>query len=288
MRSEPIALDRRAALLAGALVVVVAGCTVPNVGSGFSCAEQGICPTDEICDPSDKICKTADRVDPIDAASVDGSQPDAAPIVALDCPVDDNLLLCLDFENDLIDNSPYKHGVVNPATFDIGFVGERAVELTDGALRVVAADSLERTFPRTIEFFGKLKDTSIESFALAQDQLLAIRMIQGYPQCQFGNVGISNMGATVATNTWFHVGCSVNDAGMLVLYLNGSLVTASGSAAIDPMLGLADIDIGADVGGATAPWQGLIDGVKLWREVRTEDQLCTSAGSRLCTNVRSD
>jgi len=71
---------------------------------------------------------------------------------------------------------------------------------------------------------------------------------------------------------WIHVAAVKDDtAGTLKLYINGILEATDSSLPVDPALD-SDLYIGSDIGGGSN-FSGIIDDVKIWTTVRTQEQI---------------
>ena len=77
---------------------------------------------------------------------------------------------------------------------------------------------------------------------------------------------------TPETDVWYHVAATYN-AGTVKLYVDGDQVGSDGSVSSSIYDGASDFIVGSQEGGTSAFFDGLIDDVRVWSDVRTEAEI---------------
>jgi hypothetical protein len=233
----------------------------------------------------------------------DGGEPappaDAAPVAdgsgtaARFCdPTDPSLVACWTFEpvadaTRLEDGSQYgNHGLISGAAVVDGIDGRALAIDAESIVAVADSGPLDATDALTIE--GWVRVTALPP--VFRSWMLDQQGQYGLAITESGRVNCAGAGRsffsekTVAVGEWTHVACVVDGAARLRrAYVAGAVdAEVAGDAtlrtgATEGML------LGADSPCAAAPCPGQLDAeldqIRIWRAVRTPEQLCQAAGA---------
>jgi hypothetical protein len=224
--------------------------------------------------------------------------PDAAPVpdVASDvasaqvfCPQDTTLAVCMLFENAVVDQSPSKLGTtVSGVSYETGPVGLAAtltasshIQLADSPVLANASITIEvavkpRTFPTASER-AVLVDYS-RQYAL-------VMLAGGELRCRVNTGGSSfvelSAGAALKTGMWQSVACSVG-GGYFTLWRQGTVLTSVPLSA--PLVArstnepfLVGRNYPTTANPSEDPFLGAVDNLRIWRRVRTAQEICGGA-----------
>jgi hypothetical protein len=301
-------------LAAWAGSAVAAGCSVAREGLGNPTAsgatrEEPPSP-DAAADGPDVISEDAGSQDAavavggagsLDAAVADGAvaPPDAAaPLdaaadVAADaaiiadggtspsdraadpgCPDSPELALCLRFEGTIADEAP-AHSAVAPA--DVAYVegpSGLAIDLHPPAELTLADSALFYSPSVTIEAWVRPRSL-VQTAAVLEHQGQYALTVEpdGTARCSAGATSALQAGA-VAADAWTSLACTI-DPGAVALWIDGQKVAESAATGL-PSPPASRLTVGWG-GAGDATFDGYLDNVRLWSQVRTGPQLCASA-----------
>ncbi len=233
----------------------------------------------------------------------DGGEPeppaDAAPTAdgsstaGLFCdPADPALVACWTFEpvadaTRLEDGSQYgNHGLISGAAEVAGVDGRALAISAESIVAVADSASLDATTAVTVE--GWVRVTALPP--VFRSWMVDQQGQYGLAITESGRVNCAGAGRsffsekTIALGEWTHVACVVDGPARLRRAYIGGAVDAEAAGegqlktgAIEGML------LGADSPCAAAPCAGQLDAeldqIRIWRSVRTPEQLCEAAGT---------
>ncbi len=96
------------------------------------------------------------------------------------------------------------------------------------------------------------------------------------------NANISSPASSVPVNQWVHVALVIDNS-VGFLYVNGVQVGTGSLSTVNTPAGNENVKIGQRVSGGSIPFQGGIDEVRIWNDVRTPAELQANMMSELCT-----
>jgi Concanavalin A-like lectin/glucanases superfamily len=216
---------------------------------------------------------------------------DAPPPLVADCPAVPELALCLRFENNPIrDESPNATAVSLTSVRVDPEVDGRAAFLTSGS-KIQVAESAALASPSiTIEAWVKPsalpQDDNVRASIIDYSRQYALVIEQdGEVRCRVNTGGssyidISRIGL-LQVGIWSSVACTVHN-GQYALWHNGVAVatqTISGPLVArnttEPFLVGSNFPTSANPD--TDPFLGHVDNVRIWRRLRTPEEICRGA-----------
>jgi hypothetical protein len=248
----------------------------PDIVGDFP--EAAAPPTDAIDDAGPTADATSDLVD-------------APPPLVADCPAVPELALCLRFENNPIrDESPNATAVSLTSVRVDPEVDGRAAFLTSGS-KIQVAESAALASPSiTIEAWVKPSalpqgdDVRASIIDYSRQYALVIEE-DGEVRCRVNTGGSSYIDISrtglLQVGIWSSVACTVHN-GQYALWHNGVAVatqTISGPLVArnttEPFLVGSNFPTSANPD--TDPFQGHVDNVRIWRRLRTPEEICRGA-----------
>jgi hypothetical protein len=210
-----------------------------------------------------------DTSKPLVDAAVDGAV--SVPPPSNRCPADDDLTLCLDFEQAIGDSSPRQVPVtgrnveiaVGPSGRAARFAREGAIEVDGGGL--FSGDG------GTIEVWVN-PGTLGRRMGVVDGPYRLVLLSSGSAMCvASGGYALAN--SAVSAMTWTSLACTFGPDGVAV-WIDGRKARET-AASLEPR-GVARTLIGREEETANG-FDGILDNVRLWRKVRTADQICAGA-----------
>jgi len=203
------------------------------------------------------------------------------------CITDVDLAACYAFEGDTLDATANNNdGAPISVSYTAGRSGQAV--LVDGNSRITVPDSnsIDLSSGFTIETWVRLDVSNAARVMIADhNNDFALYLDPGaVPVCDLsigGNSRRTPASPTIGTGAWRHVACTY-DGAKIVAFVDGSMVamlSVAGTAGptTDPMqIGGNQPDSGNP---AAERMTGAIDQFRLWRVVRTAQQLCMAAGT---------
>jgi hypothetical protein len=250
----------------------------PVVGGAVPAPEAGV-PQDAGAPEEDAAGDAA-----TDQATADaGAFPDAAGTMDVnppgdkprpDCPDTPDLLLCMRFEGAVTDESPARWPI---APSNVGFVdgpsGSAAdlhppeqITLADGAPFYNPTVTIEAWIePRALDGATPIVEH--------QGQYGLTVLPDGTAVCAAGTASALRAGA-VSVGAWTSLACTI-DPRAVALWIDGQKVAESAAAALaTPPASRVTVGWG---GTPETSFDGFLDNVRVWSQVRTPEQLCASA-----------
>ncbi len=257
------------------VLVVISGCTF-DTSNSF----EGTVPIDAAALPVDADLRSDAPNRVVDAQPIlpDAEVDAATPLCD---PTDPNLVLCMEFEDlspeNISDSSGYGNdGETSGATLGAGYRGQ-GLEVGRGlnySSRIDANADLQQA--RTIEMWLKPSITAIDFQGLFDSTEYWLYIFNGNRlACVFDGVDQSSRsGVVLSNNVWHHVACTF-DGTMVRIYVDGVEAPKEESAPLFFGGGPAIFAFGEglDAWGADYDAQGVIDEIRVWKTVRTPDQL---------------
>jgi hypothetical protein len=207
------------------------------------------------------------------AASTPGDSSPARDAAGT-CPDDPALALCLRFESALVDESPTRASIA-PSIVGFGDGPSGKAAQLGSLSEITLADSPAYYAPLvTIEAWVDARALSHDAFIVDHQGHYSLRVLaDGTAVCSAGT-SASAPGA-VKVGVWTSLGCTF-DGGNVALWINGmkaSLVSRAGPVN-EP--GSSRLTVGW---GGPPEWifEGELDNIRLWRHLRTPEQLCAGA-----------
>lgn len=266
----------------GLVVAVAASCSRPNP------AFEGVGPADA----NRPASGLADAAAPVpgpggrrDAAPDVVSSLDARPAPTVACPDDSDLLLCLRFERVVKDESPTALPLtVTSVGFEPGPDGSMAHTTSASSIRntITAALDVSRL---TVEMWVKPASLPLvgERFMLAdyQRQWALFVLPGGGLTCRVSLDRWVQVDNLLVPGVWSSVACTVDNTA-ITLWHNGVARASKPISGFGPVTsGPSGIGVACNVQSGTQPnpdaFVGWIDNVRVWRRVRTADEICRAS-----------
>lgn len=232
-----------------------------------------------------------DAVVPVDAALPPPAPADAAPPIAdaspsmteQRCPQTPALALCLTFEGAIADESSHRHAVqVQGATavaVDLG--GARALMTGPGSVvRVAEAAAFDtQTFTLELWIQPRALPAAGQRGGLVDNEGQYGLFVQpgGGISCTAGNTAVTT-GPALRAGSWTSIACTLS-AEEMVIWVDGRQVGRAAAAGPVSTAGTSGLTVGSN-NPTGMNFEGLIDNVRVWRQARTQGQIC--AGARSC------
>lgn len=242
-----------------------------------ACAFDGSVNLQPSLDPTMPDAATAN--DDSATAEADGTVPPLAV-----CPDDPALVLCLEFEDSLLDASGYGNNAVGiNYSFAAGVAGQALAMNSSSGVKVGDAPSLRFgpeamtlegwVFPQTIPSAGRVgvvdQDGGPSIFIYAN----------GDVQCYAGGRRVATGPGKIAAGSWVHLACT-HSSGTTKIYIDGepALEDATGGNITSGTIGMA-------IGGNSPsgdPFDGRIDNLRVWTLARSATDICVAADKTDC------
>jgi Concanavalin A-like lectin/glucanases superfamily len=234
--------------------------------------------------PADRPLADA-AADPVDAPTLD-APPDAPPPLVVDCPAIPDLALCLRFENDSRDESPYATTVTATGVRYDPEVDGRAAYLTSASKIQVAESGVLAAQAITIEAWVKPEALPTDDDRVAiidySRQYALVVLAGGEVVCRVNTGGSSyiDLGRTglLKVGTWSSVACTAS-GGTYSLWHNG--VEMSSRSISGPLVSRGTTEpflVGSNFPTSANPdtdnLLGHVDNVRIWRRLRTPQEIC--------------
>jgi hypothetical protein len=203
------------------------------------------------------------------------------------CLPDSNLVACYAFELDTLDSTPNNNdGAATNVSFTLGRDGNAILVGATSTILVADSPTIDLATNFSIEAWVRL-DADTAGRAIVADHNAAFAFYFETGAVLRCDLNVSGTGrrtpqhAGFAIGTWHHIACTY-DGATLAAWVDGSIVASinvAGGADIsnDPM------QIGGNQpdSGNPAPERmiGAIDQFRLWRVVRSAQELCAAAGT---------
>jgi hypothetical protein len=216
------------------------------------------------------------------------SAPDVPGVLpTVDCAGDPDLIACFRFENNLADESPSKLQVNSASSVTFEPVEQRGFALrheldtrlmVDTSMLDAPRFTLETCVaPRVLPPAGgraALLDYQRQYALFVYPEGDVSCSVRGVPE----NVVVTARGA-VAAGVWTSLACTMD--GAVTIWVNGVATASRPAATLPPPLGDAHAGIGSNVPTPDRPtadaFEGLIDDLRIWKRLRTVDQLRDAA-----------
>jgi hypothetical protein len=216
---------------------------------------------------------------PPDAAPLPPDAPPPAPPPTADpagmCPQGPDLALCLRFEGAVVDESQYRHKLVASGVgFAAGPAG-MAASVGVGSEIVVPESAAFDSDAVTIEAWVQPRAIGRTMGIVDRDNRYSLSILgSGSVMCSgFGDYALQ--GSVMAAGVWRSVACTF-DSGAITLYVDGVNVKQVSAKHGLGGGGPTGLNVGAS-NPSREKLDGLIDNVRVWRSVRTPQQVCAAA-----------
>lgn len=242
------------------MLFAASGCFGPGLPEGFSCADNGLCPSGQFCDPVDDRCRFV-------GLEGDGGNPgdDRAP--ALDGPSadrcdDPDIIVCLKLDGDVEDGSSQRTETEGQA---LGFADGVIAQAGDFSANseILVVDYIDVTpGPETIELWllaagdGRLLETPLFTMDVAEGALNMA--IEG-----------STIGVGIPTGDFVHIAIAIGDR--TEFFVDGRREFSIGFS-----LGTApepELVVGSELGS----FVGRVDELRVWKRMLTSEEVAEIA-----------
>ena len=220
---------------------------------------------------------TAPPAPPDQARAPDAAAPPADP----PCPQAATLALCLTFEAALADESMYRHTlqVQGGATLTSDGSGGRVLSVAPGAVVRAGESSAFDTAAFTIEAWvnPRALPAAAQRMGIIDNDGQFGFFIQpgGGLSCTAGNTEVVTAGGLIRANAWSSIACTMTGQEMTV-WVDGRSVGRAAAAGPVSTAGTNGITVGSNNPNGMN-LDGLMDNVRLWRQARSQSQLCAAA-----------
>lgn len=253
----------------------------PSVGGAVPGPEEAGVPEEAGAPEEDAA---GDAATPTDVTTADaGAAPDATGTVDTsppgdkprpDCPDTPELLLCLRFEGDVTDESPARSPI---APSNVGFADGPSGSAADlrPPEQITLADSALFYSP-TVTIEAWVKPRALDGatpIVEHQGQYGLTVLPDGTAVCAAGTASALRAGA-VSVGAWTSLACTI-DPRAVALWIDGQKAAESAATALGtPPASRVTVGWG---GTPEMSFDGFLDNVRVWSQVRTSEQLCASA-----------
>jgi hypothetical protein len=194
---------------------------------------------------------------------------------------DPDLVACYRFENDVADGSGYwNDGTATDVTYGPGVTGFAVRTTTSSDIVVPERASLDVTGAITMELWvraASFPTGTARAGLLDNDAQYSLFLYPGGEvRCGTGGPWLVSPAALVL-HEWAHLGC-VFDGAEVRLYLNGALIASQAQTEPLSTIGTTGLRIGHN-NPSDDPFDGALDGLRIWRVARSASELCTLPGA---------
>jgi hypothetical protein len=219
-----------------------------------------------------------------------GSAPDLAPDLPppppeLSCPDDKDLAACFRFEMNTTDEGASHLGTARAVSvaYEAGPQGFALRSTADTRLETVSTTSLDAT-RLTMELWVKprvLPTGTARAALIDYERQYSIFVHPGGAVwCRIRGVDDVIADGVLTAGIWSSVACTV-DGSAVVVWIDGKARASRPLAPLETPSGTGGMGLGCNIPSADFPnadaFEGSIDNVRIWKRVRTPDELCAAA-----------